>query len=98
MRCATNRTKCALSRINPRALLYDVMVGNSPLSCSAGGMSWQKAVEVSQEWVKSNEAGFRLAELHREARRIDFASPHGSFHVTVPEKPGDEWVNRYLQP
>ena len=58
-------------------------------------MSWQEAVDVSQEWVKTNDAGFTLGDLTEESRRIDFASPHGTFHVTLPETPGtDEWVNR----
>lgn len=58
-------------------------------------MSWQEAVDVSQEWVKTNDAGFTLGDLKEESRRIDFASPHGTFHVTLPETPGtDEWVNR----
>ena len=85
---------CALNRESPRAFCEYVIdfTHQDGVSPSAGEMEWPRAVEVSQEWTKGNGGEFKLASTHEESRRIDLASPRGSFYVTVPEKPGTEWV------
>lgn len=62
-------------------------------------MSWQNAVDSSQEWLQDSGKDFTLTNTDREARVIHFRASHGSFYVTVPEKQGiEEWVYIILLP
>ena len=56
-------------------------------------MSWEKAEDEARKWALGSDADFALTAADKEARKINFRAPCGSFYVTVPEKTGEEeWV------